>query len=504
MTTADFSAIDVLVLVPFSPDTTAGTAAAPARFVWPHAWPSQPYLAGASVTTDQRSFAAVFAPPDFAVHDGRRVHATSRTRSGTRWASPTSTTSPSHARHHEPAHDELGHDGWQSQRHAPFLAVEPDAAGMGSGRPPALFNFSVAPAGGVVNETVTLHAAELPPPAGRVRGIEIRLSDGWNTYIEYRAKQASQFSDTLPADRRVVITDVTSDSFAAPVSRPPIVFVHNDADGDGPILDTNLDYEEIDPSSQKQLTVRVVSTAADNAVVNIKYDSGQRPDPGIRPWTGGPDWRSPDIEVRNAKSIADPAKWANTPWLGNMNTVVAKVRNSGDLLAKGVVVDFFVIEYTTGDGPMVPLGTDVKDIAAGATVEFTTSWVPPADRHYCVVVRIRLYQDPATAGLFETNIFNNEARTNYTRFVSASSSPSTRVTAQIQLANPFDESALVHAVVNSSHPYHRVFVDHRWLRVDGSPTGRSRSTTRRWRAFPRPTSSTTSASWDCCGRRTTK
>ena len=81
--------------------------------------------------------------------------------------------------------------------------------------------------------------------------------------------------------------------------------------------------------------------------------------------------------------------------------------------------------------------------------------------------RIRLYQDPATAGLFETNIFNNEARTNYTRFVSASSSPSTRVTAQIQLANPFDESALVHAVVNSSHPYHRVFLDHRWLRVDG-------------------------------------
>ena len=116
---------------------------------------------------------------------------------------------------------------------------------------------------------------------------------------------------------------------------------------------------------------------------------------------------------------------------------------------------------------MVPLGTDVKDVPAGATVEFTASWVPPADRHYCVVVRIRLYQDPAIAGLFETNIFNNEARSNYTRFISASASPSTRVGAQIQLANPFEDSALVHAVVNASHPYHRVFLDHAWLRVDG-------------------------------------
>lgn len=468
MTTADFSAIDVLLLVPFSPDTTAGTAAAPARFVWPHAWPSQPYLAGASVSTDQRSFAAVFVPPDFAVHDGRRVHATLSHEIGHTLGLPDLYNFPEYT----PDITNRLTMNWDmmagSRNDMPHFSL---SNRMRQGWVQAghlrLFNFSVAPAGGVVNETVTLHAAELPPPAGRVRGIEIRLSDGWNTYIEYRAKQASQFSDTLPADRRVVITDVTSDSFAAPVARPPIVFVHNDADGDGPILDTNLDYDEIDPSSQKQLTVRVVSTAADNAVVNIKYDSGQRPDPGIRPWTGGPDWRSPDIEVRNAKSIADPAKWANTPWLGNMNTVVAKVRNNGDLLAKGVVVDFFVIEYTTGDGPMVPLGTDVKDIAAGATVEFTTSWVPPVDRHYCVVVRIRLYQDPATAGLFETNIFNNEARTNYTRFVSASSSPSTRVTAQIQLANPFDESALVHAVVNSSHPYHRVFLDHRWLRVDG-------------------------------------
>jgi len=468
MTTADFSAIDVLLLVPFSPDTVAGTATSPARFVWPHAWPNQSYLAGANVMTDQRSFAAVFVPPDFAVHDGRRVHATLSHEIGHTLGLPDLYNFPEYT---PDITNRLTMD-WDmmagSRNDMPHFSL---SNRMRQGWVQAghlrLFNFSVAPAGGVVNETVTLHAAELSPSAGRMRGIEIRLSDGWNTYIEYRAKQPAQFSDTLPTDRRVVVTDVTSDSFSSPVSRPPIVFVHNDADGDGPILDSTLDYEEIDPSSQKQLTVTVVSTAADNAVVNVKYDSGQRPDPGIRPWTGGPDWQSPDIEVRNAKSIADPAKWANTPWPGNQNTVVAKVRNNGDLLAKGVVVDFFVVKYTTGDGPMVELGTDVQDIPAGATVEFTAAWSPPVEGHYCIVVQIRLYQDPATAGLFETNIFNNEARSNYTRFVSASSSPSRRVSAEIQLANPFEDSTLVHAVVNSSHPYHRVFLDHAWLRVDG-------------------------------------
>ncbi|MEV0232735.1 hypothetical protein [Nonomuraea sp. NPDC050786] len=68
--------------------------------------------------------------------------------------------------------------------------------------------------------------------------------------------------------------------------------------------------------------------------------------------------------------------------------------------------------------------------------------------------------------IVETNIYNNEARSNYTRFVSATSSPSTRVGTQVRLANPFDASTLVHAVVRPRHPYHRLFLEHQWLRVD--------------------------------------
>ena len=155
-------------------------------------------------------------------------------------------------------------------------------------------------------------------------------------------------TDDLPTDRRVVITDVTSDTYTAPIARPPIVFVRNDIDGDGPILGNSADLEEKDPGTQMDLKVEVISTAVDNAVVRVSYGSNGKPEPGIRPWTGGPNWQSPDIEIRNDKATADPANYFNTPWLGHDNTIVARVRNSGDLLARGVVVDFFVTEYLIG------------------------------------------------------------------------------------------------------------------------------------------------------------
>ncbi|GGV39252.1 hypothetical protein GCM10010495_65750 [Kitasatospora herbaricolor] len=464
LTTADYRNIDVLLMVPFSPDAPG---VGDRRFVWPHAQSALPYLAGTNAATDQAQFGFVFAPPDFATQDGRQLHTTLSHEIGHTLGLPDLYNFPSYTP------DVTGRltMGWDmmagSRDTLPHYSLSNRMRqGWVGAADLKLYNFSGT---GSVNESVTLHAAELgSPPPGRKRGIEIRLADGWNTYVEYRARQGTQIGDTLPTDRRVVITDVTSDAFVTPNARPPVMFVHNDDDGDGPILDTPADYEDKDPATQKSLRVKVASTAADNAVVTVEYGSDGRPDPGIRPWTGGPAWQSPDIEVRNARSKADPARWFNVPWIGNPNTVVAKIRNGGDLLCKGVVVDFFAVEFTTGDGPMVPLGSDTHDIKPGEVREFTAGWTPTdTGGHYCIVVRIRLYQDPTVAGVVETNIYNNEARSNYTRFVSATASPSTRVAAEVRLANPYEASTLVQAAVHQTHRLHRVYLDHRWLRVPG-------------------------------------
>ena len=449
--------------------TATPTSAAGDRFVWPHAsLGKRRLLLGTNVMTEQGDIAYTYVPLDFAAHDGRQMHTTLS---------------------HEVGHnlglldvydiEEYSADvtaritsDWEmmagSRDRLPHYSISNK---MRMGWVPAnqlhLYNFQGS---GGVNDTITLHPAErADPPAGRYRGIEIRLGDGLNYYVEYRSEQSGLISDDLVTDRRVVVTDVTSEDYVAPLARPRIMFVANDVDGDGPIIGSGSDFEDKDPGTQMDLAVTVVSTAVDQASVRITYGSQGKPEPGIRPWQGGPGWQSPDIEVRNARATAEPAKWFNTPWLGHDNTIVAKVRNAGDLIATGVLVDFFVTEYTTGDGPWVPLGFDRRDVGPGATVEFSRPWNPSSadGRHYCVIVRIRLYQAPGNPAIVDQNIYNNEARSNYTSFISASSSPSTRVGTSVLLANPFSRSTHVFAEVKQTHPQHRVFLEHQWLRVDG-------------------------------------
>ena len=78
---------------------------------------------------------------------------------------------------------------------------------------------------------------------------------------------------------------------------------------------------------------------ANKADLRIRYGVLSKPDPSIRPWPASPDrqWQSPDIEVRNKRKQADSA-WFNVPWVGNANTIVAKVKNNGNMAAPQVRV----------------------------------------------------------------------------------------------------------------------------------------------------------------------
>lgn len=327
--------------------------------------------------------------------------------------------------------------------------------------------FNFAASGAPVDQNVTLHAIERgAPPAGRSSAVEVRIGDGLNYYFEYRNGENPQIGDrSLPTDERVLGTDVASAPFVPPFARPGVLLLASDGDDNGAVLGNGEFYKEIDSSPfPVEFRADVSAISGDRADVRIRYGANGRPDPSIRPWPASADrqWQSPDIEVRNAKNMTD-ASWANVPWVGNNNTVVAKVRNSGTGMAPQVRVNFYVKNFNIGGAPEVFLGADVRDIAAGATVEFTTMWVPPSTGHYCVIVRIPLYIVPTAPTIVEMTELNNVAQSNYDRFNTATSSPSTREETMVQVGNPYDKETLVWIIGEQTNPLFRTYVETTWL-----------------------------------------
>lgn len=334
--------------------------------------------------------------------------------------------------------------------------------------------------GGSVDQTFTLHPTELgAPPAGRRSGVEIRISDGWNYYFEYRRGQATQIGDrALPEDSVVLGTDVVSPPYTPPFARPAILLLPPDTDNEGAALSNGENYRETDfsdPTFPTDFRVDVSGIDGSKADLRVRYGVLAKPDPSIRPWPAGPDrqWQSPDIEVKNVRNQADPAAWFNVPWAGNANTIEAKVRNAGTMDAAQVRVNFFVKNYNIGTVPESFIGTDVKDIAAGATETFTAPWTPPGEGHFCVTVRIPLYQTPATppaVSVVEMTEFNNIAQSNYDRFISADASPPSREITQLEVGNPYPVRTRVFVHAGHSNPLYRTYLEHTWLWLDPGET----------------------------------
>ena len=328
-----------------------------------------------------------------------------------------------------------------------------------------------------INETTTLNPIEAgAPPAGRQTGIEIRIADGWNYYVEYRAEQATQIGDrNLDQNNVVLISDVDSTPGDAPIGRPIIIRVPNDSDGDGSVLINGRDYRETDttdPTFPTDFRLSVSGITSAKADVKVEYGVNSRPDPAIRPWPAGPNrqWQSPDIEVRNLRNLADPTNWFNVPWSGQPNTIIARVKNNGNSAAPGVRVEFYVKNMNIGGSPEVFLGADTRDIPPLGTVEFQSSWTPPADGHHCLIVKIPGYFLPGPPPVIEMSIFNNLAQSNYDRFISASASPASRETTFVEVGNPYDRPTRVFVRPGQSNPLYRTYLEHTSLMLDPGET----------------------------------
>lgn len=339
-----------------------------------------------------------------------------------------------------------------------------------------LFNFQAI--AGSVNETVTLHPAELNnPPSGRYSGIEVRIAPSWNYYFEYRVAQSGQIGDqALPNNDRVLGTDVCfAENLEDVQRRKPVMLLPNDSDGDGPILGLNQDYEERDtsppdgPNFPTDFSAEVTSIDGTKAEMRITYGISSQPDPSLRPWNP-PYYQSPDIEVRNARNLAD-SKLRNVPWENHHNTVVAKVTNRGQMNAPDVVVDFWVKDLNTTNSShepyRVPMGSDKHDVPAGQTVQFTSAtWMPKQAGHYCVEAWVRLYQTPGPNSVLEITEFNNRAQSNYDKFISATASPATRERATLKVTNPYDEPLRASVrCVKSTSPLFRTYLEHTWVNL---------------------------------------
>lgn len=327
-----------------------------------------------------------------------------------------------------------------------------------------------------VDEVLTLHpVAAGAPPGNQFSGIEIRIADGWNYYFEYRGAQAGQIGDqNLPEDGIVLVTDVQRDTSTSPITRPWILLAPQVGASQQPVLSVDEFFEQDDtttPDFPVRLRVTVQAADADGAQVRVQYGVVGQPDPSIRPWPAAPDrrYQSPDIEVQNARTQSDPA-WFNTPWQGEVNDVIARIKNRGTVDAPGVTAIFSVKDLTVGDTPETVLGTDTNDIPAGDTVEFQVFWQPPREGHFCLVVRVPLYQTPGAASVVEMTELNNRAQSNYDRFISDAASPAVRRVASIAVANPFAARTRVFIVLGQDNPLFRTYLEHQWLALEPGET----------------------------------
>lgn len=347
-----------------------------------------------------------------------------------------------------------------------------------------LYNFLSAP-GGSVDELVAVSAIEAGPPGpGQFAGIEIRIGPGRNYYVEYRRGQSGAIGDVqLAPDARVVLTEVSEPPDPPVIARPDILLLPKHADDAGAVLDSGQFYHEVDnttPTFPSDFRLDVVSRNGNNAVVRVRYGVIGKPDPSIRPWPrdAAHQWQSPDIEVHNARNAADPA-WANVPWRGHDNTVVAQIKNRGTLSAPGVVAEFFVKDYTVGGAPETSLGTATHDVPPGATVPFQVNWTVPAPadesdpQHFCIVVRIASYSTPTTPPVYEMSDANNVAQSNYDRFISATSVPTRNLTS-VAAGNPYASATRFSIGAGQTNPLYRTYLEHTWLRLDAHETRKVR------------------------------
>ena len=88
-------------------------------------------------------------------------------------------------------------------------------------------------------------------------------------------------------------------------------------------------------------------------------------------------------------------------------------------------------------------------------------------------MRIDPYQTPTTPPVLEMTTANNEAQSNYDRFISATSTPSREVS-YITVGNPYARPTRFFIGAGQTNPLYRTYLQHWWLRLQPGETTKVR------------------------------
>jgi hypothetical protein len=339
------------------------------------------------------------------------------------------------------------------------------------------------PGGGPTTEEFEMVAHGLADDGGPfINLLELKVAAGLSYHVEVRqGPGAAIFDANLPEVRvdngLLVVTRSRESTTPSNTFERPIELFGLAGPGES-VVDAArlLRIEVVEKLNAHPLAFRV----------RVHWNEEPPPDPNgrfdltITPWSEQT-WETPDIWVNSPRNdttdaagapvlqyafheAGDPARpvlSGDKPWVGRLNTIFARIHNTG----VQDVHDVYVTSYVTsppgiGDnGNWTTLESKrIPQILANDEAIVDFSWVPEADKHTCITIAIM-----PKAGEIEPR--NNRSQENVAQFDSAGSSSHEPAMLYAEVRSPFSVWKKIDLEVRDLPDGWHAVVDHAWVWV---------------------------------------
>lgn len=291
----------------------------------------------------------------------------------------------------------------------------------------------------IANQTVTLQAMD--DGADGLKAVAIELADGLYYMAEFR--RLAGLDAALP-EAGVLISK--ANDFVAQGEGPLIVQESPVTSGD--LADapfTTASARDTFTDAGSGVAIEVTEVNAGDAEISIDYavppfendvyvtDHDNR-------WQTVDIWvDAPDLSGNFEANPRDVATAEERPVVGEVNKVIGRVRNSGAADATNFEVELEILEPWGTGGTWNSLKVDTVPLLQGSVANpnadylIVADWIPTADVHTCVRLRVRTVAN-------DINPENNFTQENIHQFTTTSGSPFEPVISRFQVHNPFTEA----------------------------------------------------------------